>query len=553
MLEVKTVGAIFVLLCAINMLNYIDRGIIPGSPLQFEGFISSVLHANSNADNATSATTTPHTGVSAWLGLLVSAFIAGYSVFSIAFGYWAIYYRPFVLIAAGLVVWVVAMFLCGLADAVQSLNLLLIGRILSGVGESSFQAIAPSFIDDHAPPAKRTLWLGVFYCGITVGTASGYFYSAMFATSVLRWPWAFYSEGLLMVPLVLMCVFCIPKRFNLPGGHMMRDEPKPRKSIIVEENVTRPTSFESDSSNPAATTAQDGLIHSTLSFIEPRLTSSTPAVAGPSSDRDTKSLLVTPRVSLHVEIWEILKSPLFMLVAMGSAAYVFSISGLGAFGPSLLIGMGLFEEKSAAMVFGAIIVVAGTIGTLLGGLCLDRNCKTQPDNDEFRVYMATRQLCVMLTLGTTFLVVSWLLLDYGLVLTVSALSLALTFLFGCVPASVVAIILSVDKRRRGLALGINTLLSHVFGDVPSPIVLGLIKDSAAPHCNIVADNKLNPLCAQDRQGLKLTLLFPYLWLVWAIVLSAVAVQVARRNYDRRLKSEAAQTLSPGGHGSIHTC
>ncbi|RHY32636.1 hypothetical protein DYB32_004322 [Aphanomyces invadans] len=548
MVEIKTAGGIFVLFCAINMLNYIDRGIIPGSPLQFEGFISSVLHANANNATAGGAASS---GVSTWLGFLVSAFIAGYSVFSIAFGYWAIYYRPFVLIAAGLAVWVVAMFLCGLADSAQSLTMLLVGRILSGVGESSFQAIAPSFIDDNAPPAKRTLWLGVFYCGITVGTAAGYFYSAMFATSVLRWPWAFYFEGLFMVPLVLMCMFCIPKRFNLAGGHMAADTK--RKSVVIEVSGTRPSSAAGSSSNMSVdTSAQESFFQSSLSFVEPSM-----SISGMASsiDKESKSPLLAPRIALHIEIWAILKSPLFMLVAMGSAAYVFSISGLGAFGPSLLIGMGLFEEKSAAMVFGAIIVVAGTIGTLLGGLFLDRSCRSQPDNEDFRVYMATRQLCLMLTLGTVFLVVSWLLLDHGLALTISALSIALTFLFGCVPASVVAIILSVDKRRRGLALGINTLLSHVLGDVPSPIVLGLIKDTAAPHCNIVADNKLNPLCAEDRTGLKLTLLVPYLWLIWAIVLAAVAVEVARRRYTRSLDAETSRIVSPAtnAHSVMRTC
>ncbi|KAF0686623.1 Aste57867_21595 [Aphanomyces stellatus] len=538
MLQLNTPTAVFVLFCLINLLNYIDRGIIPGSPLQFQGFISSVQHGSNGTASGGGG------GESTWLGLLVSAFIAGYSVFSIAFGYWAIYYRPFVLIAAGLAVWIVAMLLCGLSDAAKNLNVLLVGRVLSGVGESSFQAIAPSFIDDHAPPAKRTLWLGIFYCGITVGTAAGYLYSTLFASSALRWPWAFYTEGILMAPLVVACVCCIPAKYNQPGGQQLLA--RKRKSI-AEASFTRPSSDISLSKS-----YDDGcILQSTLSIVEQSHASAVLS-ADDDAHHPSKAALI-PRVALHVEIWEILKSPLFILVSLGSAAYVFSISGLAAFGPSLLIGMGLFEEQSAAMVFGGIVVVAGTIGTLLGGLFLDRNCKCDSDNEDFRVYMATRQLCLMLTIGTVCLIVSWLLLDQGRFLAISMLSIALTFLFGCVPASVVAIILSVEKRRRGLALGINTLLSHVLGDVPSPIIIGLLKDHAAPNCNTLDNNKLNPRCAGDRQGLKLTLLLPYLWLIWAILLSTVAVCLARRTYMRRLTAEGRAPSSPAETPALQTC
>ncbi|OQR88459.1 Major Facilitator Superfamily (MFS), partial [Thraustotheca clavata] len=496
MLLLKSVSSIFVLLCCINMLNYIDRGIIPGSPVQFQSFISKSL-GSTNATNSDANT---------YMGLLVSAFIAGYSVFSIAFGYWVIYYRPFFLIALGMTSWCCAMILCGISEPIGSLNVLLVGRILSGVGESSFQAIAPSFIDDNAPPAKRTLWLGIFYCGITVGTAAGYFYSALFASSI-GWPWAYHFECFLMIPLVLICLFCIPGKYNIPAGNSTSVERKRALTMTPEMAVVnRPTKVFSMGPTEADLQMQDisheCIMQSTFSLVA-QVTEEEPEVA---------------KVSLFREIWSILSSPLFMLVALGSAAYIFSISGLGAFGPSLLIGLGLFEESSAAMVFGAIIVVAGTIGTLLGGLFLDRACAAEADNEEFRMYKATRQLCIMLATGTAFLVLSWLALDWDKILSVGILAIALAFLFGCVPASVVAILLSVDKRRRGLALGINTLLSHLLGDVPSPIVLGMLKDKWAPDCGTLSDGvTLNPNCVNDRSGLKQTLLFPYLWLIWAII------------------------------------
>ncbi|ETV93183.1 hypothetical protein H310_12788 [Aphanomyces invadans] len=463
-MKLPNAGSIFFLLCLINLLNYIDRGIVPGSPIQFQSFITSCIMGIPDMSLA-------HENM--YLGLLVSAFIAGYSIFSIPFGYWAIHCRPFLLISVGLSIWILAMLLCGLADPAHSLVLLFVGRILSGIGESSFQAIVPSFIEDFAPASKRTLWLGIFYCGITIGTATGYFYSALFAKSSLRWPWAYYAEGLAMLPLVLICSFCIPAKFDLPSGHQ---------------------------------------------HMEP--------------------------VSFAKELGGILKNPLFMIMSLGSSAYVFSISGLAAFGPSLLIGLGLFEESSAAMVFGGIIVVAGTIGTLMGGFLLDRSCTTA-NNDLFRLGMATRQALGFLSIGTATLLVSWVCLDQDLnMVSMVLLAVALTFLFGCVPASIVALLLSVEKRKRGLALGINTMMSHLLGDVPSPVVLGMFKDYHAPQCRTIPnDVVLHPDCANDRRGLKLTLLFPYAWLLWGIVLAGVGVCLAKK---RRLPDVPARPVILSG-------
>ena len=54
-------------------------------------------------------------------------------------------YPPFRLIAVGTTTWLVCTFLCGLA---QNFTQLLICRMVLGVGEASFIALAAPFIDD---------------------------------------------------------------------------------------------------------------------------------------------------------------------------------------------------------------------------------------------------------------------------------------------------------------------------------------------------------------------------------------------------------------------
>jgi MFS family permease len=138
--KIQSQGLI-VLLCLINMLNYLDRGIIPGAPQSFRHFITSSLGV-------------AVTGQSVYFGLLSSAFIIGHSVLSIVFGYFALSCRPFRIIALGTSIWIVAIVICAVSEHVNSYALLIVGRVLSGAGEASFQCVAPPFIDRHAPPER---------------------------------------------------------------------------------------------------------------------------------------------------------------------------------------------------------------------------------------------------------------------------------------------------------------------------------------------------------------------------------------------------------------
>ena len=115
---------ILVLFCAINCLNYVDRGIIPGA-FDNLGRWMRVQLATDNAD--------------AYLGYLQSSFIVGYSVASLSMGHLIHVAPPFRLMAAGLALWALAGLACAAAPNFWAL---LAARMLSGVGEASFQCSA---------------------------------------------------------------------------------------------------------------------------------------------------------------------------------------------------------------------------------------------------------------------------------------------------------------------------------------------------------------------------------------------------------------------------
>jgi len=176
-------GALVAIFTLVNLFNYIDRGIVPGAFESLGAWIREDLGVLST---------------DLQIGLLQSMYIVGYAVASVSFGHLVHFWDPFKLMAVGLAAWCVAVVASGLAPHFW---VLVVARVLSGVGEASFQTVVPPFIDDHAPPEKRGLWLAAFFSAIPVGTALGFVWGGAISAAV-SWRVAFVLEAFPMVPLV---------------------------------------------------------------------------------------------------------------------------------------------------------------------------------------------------------------------------------------------------------------------------------------------------------------------------------------------------------------
>ncbi|KAG7378730.1 Protein spinster 3 [Phytophthora pseudosyringae] len=495
-------GAI-VLLCCINLLNYIDRGIIPGAPEKFNQFITDTLGVSVLRQ-------------SVYFGLLTSAFIASYSIFSIVFGYFALTHRPFRIIALGMSVWVVAVVICGIAQASESYYVLIIGRLISGVGEASFQCTATPFINRYAPPAKRSLYLGIYLASITVGTAIGYIYGSIFASSGFGWAGAYYLEGILMVGFVVSCLTIVPDELNqIPIKEVDPEE------IDNKQGAVSVVPYTPDNDEKASATA----------FLE---------------DKDHS--LPMPKPSFIMEWWAIFSSVPFMLIILGHAAYTFSLAAMSTFSPAIFIGLGLFEsETTVSLIFGGLVAITGTIGTPVGGLLVDYLAKKNPNEIGRRYMISVKALFYFMLAAVVF----------GLVMVAFASTkmLCLIFLTLClfcmcalsVPETI-AVLELFPKSRQSMAVAANTLVIHALGDVPSPIILGIIKDSWAPHCGTVeidGEAKLNPDCSEDRAGLRDVLLFAVVWLVWGVMLWGASVIVLKRKQKEEKRRAARDGMIDG--------
>ncbi|GMF22992.1 unnamed protein product [Phytophthora fragariaefolia] len=488
-------GAI-VLLCCINLLNYIDRGIIPGAPEKFNQFITDTLGVSVLRQ-------------SVYFGLLTSAFIASYSIFSIVFGYYALTHRPFRIIALGMSVWVVAVVICGIAQAAESYYVLIAGRLISGVGEASFQCTATPFINRFAPPEKRSLYLGIYLASITVGTAIGYIYGSIFASSGLGWAGAYYVEGVLMVGFIVCCLTIIPNELNqIPV--------KETDSEVIE-----------DKQGDLPATPEDLEKASATAFLE-----------------DKGRGLPMPKPSFLAEWWGIFSCLPFMLIILGHAAYTFSLAAMSTFSPAIFIGLGLFEsETTVSLMFGGLVAITGTIGTPVGGMLVDWLAKKKPDEIGRRCMISVYALFYFMLASVVFGLIMVAVASTKM-LCLIFLTLCLFFMCALSVPETIAVLELFPKSRQSMAVAANTLIIHALGDVPSPIVLGAIKDAWAPHCGTVAidgEAKLNPRCSEDHAGLRDVLLFAVVWLGWGVMLWGASVVVVRR----RQKEEKRRATRAG--------
>ncbi|CAK9865801.1 unnamed protein product [Sphagnum jensenii] len=298
---------LLILFCLINMLNYLDRGVIasngvngaPGDPgcLEHEAcFSGSGIQGDFKLSYFQD-------------GVLSSAFMVGLVVASPIFANLSKKFNPFRLIGIGLSVWTFATAGCGFSVDFWSITSF---RMLVGVGEASFISLAAPFIDDGAPPAQSSAWLALFYMCIPVGIALGYVFGGVVGGS-LGWRSAFWIESLLMLPFAIFGF--MSKRIHLKGATQVLHLP---------------------------------------SYCT--LLSRTFGVAS-----EVKGLLDDCK--------KLAMNRLYVMNVLGYITFNFVLGAYAYWGPKA--GQAIYSMENADLVFGVVTILSGILGTVVGGIFLD--------------------------------------------------------------------------------------------------------------------------------------------------------------------------------------
>src|SRR5690349_22884350 len=138
-------------LTGLNILNYIDRNVLFAvqSDVKKEFLVSD-----------------------AKIGILTSAFFYTYMIAAPLVGWVADRFPRKNIVVFGIFIWSGFTFLTWF---VHDYNQLLFRHAIVGIGEASYATIAPTLIADSFPTLKRGRMLSIFFLGLPVGSAAGYF------------------------------------------------------------------------------------------------------------------------------------------------------------------------------------------------------------------------------------------------------------------------------------------------------------------------------------------------------------------------------------------
>jgi predicted MFS family arabinose efflux permease len=357
-----------VLLIGLNLLNYIDRYILPGE-------VSLIQREFHSSDQQ--------------MGALTTALFLFYMVAAPLTGWLGDRFPRKPLIIFGAVLWSVAT----LGTAwVHSYTTLYIRHALVGVGEATFGIFAPAVLADFYPERDRNRILSIFYLAIPVGAALGYL-----AGGELGSVWGWRAPFLVCaVPgLVIAALY----------GWLGRE----------------PVRGSSDHIRPSA-------------------------------DRST--------------VLGLFRNPAFLTATFGLAALTFAMGGISAWVPEFLRRSAGFSAGNASLAVGAITVIDGIAGTLVGGWVAQRWLRT----DHRALYLVSFW-SVALTLPCGALAFfgppAW---------TLPSLFAAEFFLFLNTGPLNAAIMNSVAGPVRATAVSLNLFFIHCFGDTFSPQIIGAISD-----------------------------------------------------------------------------
>jgi len=161
----------------------------------------------------------------------------------------------------------------------------------------------------------------------------------------------------------------------------------------------------------------------------------------------------------------LVRTPSWTLCTIGMTAMTFAIGGIGFWMPYYL-SRKPGAPASATVIFGAITCVAGLAATLLGGMAGDR-FRARFSGSYFLVSgiaMIVGFPFMVLTLSATFpLIWLWVFLT------------CFCLFFNTGPTNtILANVSHPSIRAAGFAL--NILVIHAFGDVLSPVVIGVLGD-----------------------------------------------------------------------------
>jgi MFS family permease len=508
---------VFLAFLLLNFLTYFDRGAIGAALTYISTDPTIATDGPMTIFNSTPTTTGGDNDAvvgrslsDTEAGSIVSAFMVGFFITCPLFAMMGGWLQGRTIILLGLTTWMAA---CLSTSFSQGLPMLLISRCLVGVGEAAYAGYTVTIIDNIAPKAKRTMWIGTYYSMIPVGTAVGMGIGGLIAASspapvgslhLPGWRLLFAVEILPAVPLLIYLMF-LPRCYNpfkvsegTAGGRSNRGNrhgegarrhPPPEQAAEFSEVSGNALPVPPTRSNTVGYLQRD---HSSISNAE---------FSSSGNERSSRSggegfISVTKAVPL------LFKNKTYLLLVFGYAMYTFVIGAVAVWSiPFLEQGPLALSPEAASIFMGATTCITGLLGSIMGGVFVDRivSTTTRPAaansssgsrpsagaSPKFGLRGLLSCVKLLLMLVAPSIPLGWFaLLSDRFYLFAPTFVIGVFLLFGVTAPMTVAILTSVPSPLRTYAISFSVFLIHLLGDFPSPVIAGALSDAMRNGCSL---------------------------------------------------------------------
>jgi predicted MFS family arabinose efflux permease len=174
--------------------------------------------------------------------------------------------------------------------------------------------------------------------------------------------------------------------------------------------------------------------------------------------------LAKPRLA---DLLKLFTNANYMLVIWGYVAYTFALGAFSFWGPTFLEKIHGLDTAQSNRFFGMVIVVAGLVGTMLGGFAATAWQKRNPAGYAW-------VLAGSILAATPAAAAALLVKDRNLAMAFLAGAIFLLFL-STGPTNTL-IIETVPVNMRASAMAMSLFMIHLFGDMWSPQIVGALAD-----------------------------------------------------------------------------
>lgn len=164
--------------------------------------------------------------------------------------------------------------------------------------------------------------------------------------------------------------------------------------------------------------------------------------------------------------WGLFSNPAFMAATFGLAMWTFTVGGISTFLPTFFVRFASMSLAKAGTVAGALTVVCGLLGTVVGGWVAQRWMRRNH-----------RALYLISAWGSVLAIPFAAMVFFGppQVFLPGAFAAEFFLFLGTGPLNA-AIVNSVAAPIRATAISLNLFIIHALGDAFSPSLIGMLSD-----------------------------------------------------------------------------